>query len=126
MLAAPVQNGVAQAARPPRTTKAGVYTLAQASRGKDMYSGMCKGCHTPASHTGVTFKNWWEGHPLSDLFMYMVNKMPKNDPGSLALEDYADLVAYLLRMNAMPPGQRELPPDSAALARIKISTAKGP
>ena len=34
--------------------------------------------------------------------------MPKNDPGSLAPEDVADVVAYLLKMNAMPVGKDEL------------------
>ena len=48
--------------------------------------------------------------------------MPKNEPGSLDPQHYADLVAYLLKLNAMPPGPTELPPDAAALQKIKIVT----
>ena len=49
--------------------------------------------------------------------------MPKNEPGSLALSEYADVVAYLLKMNAMPTGQNELPPSVAELQKIRIVTA---
>jgi S-disulfanyl-L-cysteine oxidoreductase SoxD len=103
-----------------RTTRAGVYTAAQADRGADVYAGMCRSCHSAASHTGVTFAKWWKGRTLADLFGYVSERMPKNDPGSLAPEQYADVVAYLLRLNAMPPGRAELAPDSAALAAIRI------
>ena len=103
-----------------RTTRSGVYTAAQAERGSDVYAGMCRSCHSAASHTGVTFAKWWKGRTLADLFGYVSERMPKNDPGSLAPEQYADVVAYLLRMNAMPPGRAELAPDSAALAAIRI------
>ena len=50
-----------------RTTAAGVYTAEQANRGRDTYAMQCKSCHTPASHTGVTFAQWWDRKPLSEL-----------------------------------------------------------
>jgi S-disulfanyl-L-cysteine oxidoreductase SoxD len=104
-----------------RTTRSGVYTEAQAERGKDAYVMFCKSCHTPASHTGATFAGFWDGHPLSDLFGFVSTRMPKNDPGTLSPEEYADIVAYLLQMNAMPAGPADLRPDSAALAAIRIA-----
>jgi mono/diheme cytochrome c family protein len=117
----------AQQGTPPAgtgTTLAGVYTAVQANRGKNVYAGMCRSCHTPESHTGATFRKWWEKKRLADLFQFIGEKMPKNDPGTLSYEDTADVVAYLLRMNAMPAGKDELPPDSAALAKIRIVTIK--
>jgi len=33
--------------------------------------------------------------------------MPKNDPGTLAIEDVADVTAYLLEMTTMPAGAGE-------------------
>ncbi len=102
------------------TTLAGVYTDEQASRGKDVYAGSCRSCHTPASHTGATFNKWWRGKPLSDLFTFVSTRMPKNDPGSLAPEDVADVVAYLLKMNAMPVGPGELPADVDSLKKFRI------
>ena len=121
------KGGVAQTAEaaPPRiandsTTLAGVYTAAQAARGKNVYAGNCRSCHAPESHTGETFKTWWRGKQLSELFTFVSTKMPKNDPGSLAPEDVADVVAYLLQMNAMPPGTRELFPAADSLKPYRI------
>jgi S-disulfanyl-L-cysteine oxidoreductase SoxD len=107
-----------------------VYTAAQAGRGADVYAGMCRSCHAPASHSGPTFARTWNGRTLGELFRYVSEQMPKNDPGGLAPDQYADVLAYLLRMNAMPAGAAELPADAAALAAIRIdlpdSTAAGP
>lgn len=111
------QNGQPSAER---TTKSGVYTAAQASRGSDTYLMQCKSCHTPASHTGVTFANSWGGKSLSALYTYVVERMPKNEPGSLQPHEYAELVAYLLKLNDMPSGSSELPADSIALQKIRI------
>jgi mono/diheme cytochrome c family protein len=107
------------AARHPSTLD-GVYTAEQAKRGRDVYFGNCRSCHTAATHTGATFAQSWQGKQLSDLFLYVATKMPKNDPGSLAPEDAADVVAYLLQLNAMPVGKAELPPDPDALAKYRI------
>ena len=107
---------------PGPSTLSGVYTDEQASRGKDVYAGACRSCHTPASHTGATFTRWWRGKQLSDLFGFIANNMPKNDPGSLAPEDAADVTAYLLKMNAMPAGRAELPPDIDSLKKFRIET----
>jgi S-disulfanyl-L-cysteine oxidoreductase SoxD len=109
-----------QDSAPPRTSRAGVYSPEQAERGRMQYAVNCRSCHTAASHTGVTFAKWWKGRTLADLYAYMSSQMPKNDPGSLAPEQYADVVAYLLKMNAMPAGTAELLPDSTALAQIRI------
>jgi Cytochrome C oxidase, cbb3-type, subunit III len=109
-----------------RSTQAGVYNAAQAMRGQDLYAGMCKSCHTAASHTGVAFRKSWDGRSLSELFGYISTKMPKNEPGSLAPEEYADVLAYLLKLNAMPEGAVELPPDTTVLGSIRIDTRPAP
>lgn len=103
-----------------RSTLSGVYTRDQANRGRDIYAGMCQSCHTAASHSGVTFANSWGGRRLSDLFAFVSEKMPKNEPGSLSREEYALILAHILRMNGMPAGFDELPADSLALRRIQI------
>jgi mono/diheme cytochrome c family protein len=129
MLAMPIRDAAAQKQTTngaPRSTRAGVYTAEQATRGRDIYAGMCQSCHAAASHTGVTFKNSWGGRPLWELFAFMRERMPKNEPGSLAPEEYADVLAYLLSINAMPPGTHELEPDSLALKRIRIDTTAVP
>ena len=57
-----------------------------------------------------------------DLYAFVRDRMPKNEPGSLSDEEYADVVAYLLKMNQMPSGKSEMPSDSARLASIRIAT----
>jgi mono/diheme cytochrome c family protein len=104
------------------TTLSGIYTDEQSARGRDVYLGSCKSCHAPESHTGATFAKWWRGKRLSDLFAFISERMPKNDPGSLAPEDVADVMAYLLKMNQMPVGSAELPPDADSLKKFRIET----
>jgi mono/diheme cytochrome c family protein len=117
---------VAKTDSPPRvagpSTLNGVYTTEQAVRGKDVYAGNCRSCHTPASHTGEMFATWWQGKHLSDLFTFVSTQMPKNDPGSLSADEAADVVAYLLQINGMPPGKTELYPDADSLKRFQIET----
>jgi len=106
-----------------RSTLKGVFTDAQAARGKDIYVGSCRECHSPQSHTGVVFKNSWGGKRLSDLLAYMQERMPKNNPGSLTNEEYAAVTAYILMLNGLPSGDEELPSDTEAARRIRIETS---
>jgi mono/diheme cytochrome c family protein len=108
------------------STRAGVYTTAQAERGKITYAGMCRSCHSPASHTGATFEKLWKGRTVAALFAYTSTQMPKSDPGGLNPNEYADVVAYLLKMNGMPVGARELAADSASLATVVIEMPPKP
>jgi mono/diheme cytochrome c family protein len=107
-----------------RSTASGVYTEEQATRGRDTYQMQCKSCHTPASHTGPTFASWWDRKPLSDLYQFVTTRMPKNEPGSLQPDEYADLIAYLLKLNDLPSGSEPLPADSVALKKIRIDVGK--
>ena len=72
----------------------------------------------------MIFDSWWGGKFVSDLFEYVQDRMPKNEPGSLTPEECADVIAYLFRMNNMAAGADELSTDVAALRRIRIDKAK--
>ena len=122
ILATVAVTAAAQAPAMKQSTLKGVYSAEQASRGEQVYAGMCKSCHTAASHTGVAFQKTWNGRSLSELYDYISTKMPKNEPGSLAPEEYADVLAYLLKLNQMPVGTIELPPDTTVLGAIRIET----
>src|SRR4051794_16258245 len=93
------------------TTQSGVFDSTQASRGKDIYAGYCRSCHTVESHTGATFVATWKGRPLAELLGFLQERMPKNEPGSLSDREYVDVMTYLLEMNGMPAGRSELPVD---------------
>jgi hypothetical protein len=107
-----------------RSTKHGVYNREQWMRGRDVYAGLCAGCHPASTHTGVTFTTSWAGKKLSDLFGFLRERMPKNDPGSLSEQEYVDVMSYMLRMNGMPTGVDELPVDSVALTKIRIDSSR--
>ena len=104
------------------STQLGVYTDAQAKRGQQTYAGSCMSCHTPTSHQGSTFTQNWDQHPLYALFSYVSTQMPQDNPGSLAPNDAADVVAYLLKIYSMPAGTIELAPDTAAMRKILIDS----
>jgi mono/diheme cytochrome c family protein len=107
-----------------RTTMDGVYTLGQATRGRDVFASSCQSCHTPTQHSGPPFRNKWFGKSLGDLYAYIRKEMPKNEPGSMSDEDYVRALAYLLRMNGMPTGSTPLTADSAALHRIRLDSVR--
>ena len=112
-------------AKPPvstaaRTTMSGIYTAAQAARGEEMYYTICIACHPKGTYAGESFKKNWGGKPLSDLYDWVLNKMPKNDPGSLTPAESVDVIAYILQQNKMPAGKAPLAPNPNALFRILI------
>lgn len=108
---------------------AGLYTDAQAARGEQLYDQFCTACHgaklqgNPAAPlTGVVFlSRWADGqHTLDDLFYIVRTQMPYNAPGSLTRQQYADVVAYVLKVNAFAAGHTELTPSAAALKKVTL------
>ena len=66
------------------------------------------------------FKTNWNNRPLWDLWDWISNKMPKNDPGSLTPNEVVQVMAYILQQNKMPAGKVALPPNEKTLYGIKI------
>jgi len=125
--AAGAESGVrGQAVTDTLTTQSGVYTDEQANRGKQAFYSVCLSCHATSEQSGDSFDQHWKDHPLSDLFTYVQTQMPQNDPGSMDQNTTADVVAFLLKLNAMPAGQTELVPDTAAMSKVRITRTKGP
>ena len=100
------------------STRDGVYTEAQARRGKGVFDGVCAECHAPV-YFSQTFPSW-VGAPVSMLFDAIRTSMPEDRPGALTPQQYADVLAYIFELNGLPPGPRELPPESGRLQRILI------
>ena len=110
----------------------GVYTDAQAEQGAAVYKTHCVSCHgdslsggeqVPALR-GVTFGATWESVPLADLFERMRKTMPPGKSGVVTRQEYANLLAYVLKMNSMPAGSAPLPSESTALASITFQSNK--
>jgi mono/diheme cytochrome c family protein len=103
-----------------QSTMAGVFTAPQAVRGEEVYMGVCVSCHPAGTYRTAAFRANWKGRPLSDLFDQVREKMPKNDPASLSQIEYMQIIAYILKINGVPPGETELAADGEAMKKIRI------
>lgn len=120
-----------------RSVADGVYTREQAERGKSVYSEQCALCHrddlsgdplyNPGPElAGDTFRIRWDGRPIDDLFVFIKDTMPYQDPGHLTPREAADLVAYILQENKYPAGAQELSIERTDLRDIRIVAMRKP
>jgi S-disulfanyl-L-cysteine oxidoreductase SoxD len=104
----------------------GVYTAEQAKRGETIFQENCSVCHAddltgadgPALK-GDPFTLVWEGRSLGALFQ-RVRRMPLRK-SALPIEESRDALAFILRANGYPPGERELSTDASSLEQIAIA-----
>ena len=115
-----------------RSIWSGVYSEAQAARGKEAFEQNCAKCHggqlqgmdeiPPLS--GGHFMANWETQSVADLVQRIHNTMPMNNPGALSTARSTDVVAYLLSQNKIPAGAADLPGEASMLSQIRIDTNK--
>lgn len=98
----------------------GVYTYAQANRGKQVAEDMCWQCHTEEvfGRPGLLAQY---GNNLGGIFHHVSENMPFDNPGSLSYEEYASVIAYMLSLTNAPGGDRELPATAAGLEAIRVT-----
>lgn len=113
-------NGDAEVAK---TIWDGIYTSAQAERGQRAVEQNCNTCHLPTEWSDSRFIASWTGRSIGDLRELIQTTMPMDSPGRLSSAQYADIVAYILKLNEIPAGDRELPIENEELASIAV-TAK--
>jgi mono/diheme cytochrome c family protein len=111
---------VSVAAQNGKSVNDGIYSAAQADRGAAVFKTTCTACHEESRFTGDEFLNGWTGKPLHELFHHMSTTMPEDNPGSLKPQQYADVVAYFLKLNGYPAGTAELPSAAEGLKAIKF------
>jgi mono/diheme cytochrome c family protein len=110
----------------------GIYSSAQATRGKALYAKTCASCHGPMLEgsgqmpplVGDSFTGDWDNQTVDDLFEKIQSTMPGDKPGSLTRTQNADILAYVLSFNKFPKGTKKLPIDMAALQKIRFQAAK--
>jgi quinoprotein glucose dehydrogenase len=100
----------------------GVYTAAQAERGAKIFKDTCTTCHDTKRFTGEDLLSVWSGKSLHELFQHISTTMPEDNPGTLKPQQYADVVAYFLKLNTYPEGSAELEP--AAIKTIQFDKKK--
>ena len=105
----------------------GVYTVEQADRGEAIYDERCTVCHgdiraivpeMAALLGDHTFRNYWRGRSLGEMFGYIRETMPQDGPGTLTAAQTAEIVAHILRGNRLPAGETALPEDEETLNAI--------
>lgn len=114
------------------STLDGVFTSAQARRGRRVYNQNCASCHGQQLRggemapgiAGREFIVFWTELPVGSLFERIKVTMPEDGPGRLSDEEYTDVVAYMLDRSDYPSGDTELPADKEALDRIMIAAAE--
>jgi cytochrome c5 len=113
----------------------GVYTDAQAERGRVAFLANCAVCHgsqlqggEATALTGDTFWDDWRESTVDRLFDFARSNMPFDDLGLLAgtlpTSMYVDLVAFILSSNDLPAGEVELTAESTV--GIQIIAEDGP
>lgn len=134
-----------------RTVWDGVFTEAQATRGKAAYEKGCQSCHSAGggggfgiTYSGTALKGQrfvqtWEGD-LPGLVAYAMSPppgstlsqkeqrhgdsdAPRGAKDPLSAADYVDVIAYLFQLNGFPAGQAEL---TAADTRAIVLREKEP
>ena len=119
-----------------KTVWDGVYSAAQAERGKDTYAQECSGCHGDfldgdgatgrvVALSGTAFADNWEAASLNDLFEKIAKTMPRDAPGTLTSRQALDVMAFLLQYNEFPAGTSDLT-QTPELALVDIVGKDGP
>jgi mono/diheme cytochrome c family protein len=113
----------------------GVFTRAQAERGRLSYREHCASCHGAdlqgAEYKALQGNRFWTDYqeaPLDYLLGQISRNMPHSEDGSLkgtlGAGTYADIVAFVLDANGFPAGTTELTESSSA--GVAIVRKEGP
>jgi quinohemoprotein ethanol dehydrogenase len=111
-----------------KTTQNGVYSDVQAARGKMQYLQNCAACHMAdlagngeaRPLFGRSFGQAWNGRTAQELFNLISTTMPQGSPGNLSSRVYADITAYIFKVNGAPSSSTELTDNPEALRAITI------
>jgi mono/diheme cytochrome c family protein len=97
------------------TTADGIFTVAQAERGHELFRTTCAECHEAADWTDAGFRGRWEDESVFQLWYYINDRMPYDDPWSLTRQQVTDVITYILQLNDLPAGETELATDDDSI-----------
>jgi cytochrome c len=109
----------------------GVYTDAQAERGRASYQQSCAACHredlrgdsTAPSLVGESFTFLWGDMEVGELLARTQKVMPPERPGSLPAQSYTEIIAFILKKNEFPASHTELGADADSLHALITAKA---
>lgn len=93
----------------------GVYTTAQAERGRATYASTCSRCHNPdlsgdrgPALKGERFMTTWGGGSVGRLFEKIRDTMPVFATSTIDEATKLDVVTFILQTNGFPAGDKDL------------------
>ena len=104
------------------TTNDSIYSKEQAKSGEELYKTNCLICHDK-KYFRPDFKEW-SGQSLGTFFLVMNASMPESNPGSLHIEEYTDILAYMLSLSRYSAGENKLSSSTEYLNSITIEDRK--
>ncbi len=113
-----------------RSANEGIYTVEQAERGKPLYAEQCASCHGDNLEgsgpmpplAGADFLTNWSVKTVGELFEKTQATMPAIAPGTLTIEQAADVVAFMLSVGQYPAGTTPLEGKMETLNQIALGT----
>jgi len=104
------------------------FTAEQAAAGRTVFNETCAMCHGAnlndgplgAPLKGDAFMRKYGGKAVRALFDITRTTMPTGSPGSLPIDTYAALVAFMLAENEIVAGDTALPTDLERLAAMQV------
>lgn len=119
----------ASESKPPKPK---LYTTQQAADGERTYDAKCSACHgdhleggAGPALSGATLGTLAKNTKLTvgDMFSFLAQQMPMNDPASLSHAEYVDIMAYILKKNGYPAGTKSLTYGAAMASTVKVTPA---
>jgi mono/diheme cytochrome c family protein len=126
-----VATGGARAGSAGAGPPGGSYTAAQASAGATLWAAKCAQCHganleggAGPALTGANLRTLSKNTKLTvgDLFTFMSQQMPLNDPASLKQSDYSAIMAFILKKNGYPAGAVPLKYAAAMDSKMALTS----
>ncbi len=109
------------------------YSSAQASAGDKLYAAKCSACHgehleggAGPALSGATLTTLSKNTKLTvgDMFTFLSQQMPLNEPASLTHDQYVAIMAYILHFNGYKTGVKPLTYAAATNSPTVVQSLK--
>ncbi|MFJ9993536.1 c-type cytochrome [Pseudomonas putida] len=91
----------------------------QLRHGGEIFSGICAACHGADPARPMAFARQ-RMQTLGELYGFVSTRMPASAPGSLAPQDYADVLAYVMTRTGTPFGTAPLTAETASRSPMPL------
>jgi len=109
------------------------YSTAQATSGEKLFAAKCAACHgdrleggAGPALSGPAFTNYSKVTKLSigDMFTFMSQQMPLNEPASLTHDQYVSIMAFILHYKGYKTGSSPLTYNAALNSTTHVQSLK--